>query len=227
VLGFEKLAETSSIAVSPLGGHRPSEAKVRIEAIRSALSQRIWGAVILDRDFRCDEELENLKESLSDSFDIAHIHPVKEIKNYVLIPAAIERVIIAEIFRQTRHGGDAPAWDDNTEKLLDEIVDGLKTHSLTQFQSSYEDWHRKARPGEHRSVFLSEAAIRFERIWGYCKFRIAMVPGKLALSSLNRHVRRKYGVNISASYIIGHTARNEVATDLINLLRELEHAIEV
>jgi hypothetical protein len=43
-------------------------------------------AIVLDRDYRSDEEIESLRDTLQESVRLAHIHERKEIENYLLIP---------------------------------------------------------------------------------------------------------------------------------------------
>ena len=60
------------------------------------------GAVVLDRDFRSDEEVDALTSDLSSQFVFARSLARKEIENYVLVPSVLDRAIQKAVRRQAR-----------------------------------------------------------------------------------------------------------------------------
>jgi hypothetical protein len=61
--------------------------------IADVLGSSLIIAAIYDRDYFCQEQLEGMLEMLSKHLKVAHIHQRKEIENYLLIPAALDRAI--------------------------------------------------------------------------------------------------------------------------------------
>ena len=66
-------------------------------AFTKVLGEELKIAVLLDRDYRADEEIATVKEKLNKEISLAHILKKKEIENYFIIPEAIEKTINSRI----------------------------------------------------------------------------------------------------------------------------------
>ena len=86
-LGLNELAAGVGIAPFPLGGFPSIQ---RIKAITFGVSESIGGALlfggIFDRDFRPDEEIDQITKNLGRELALSVILARKEIENYLLIP---------------------------------------------------------------------------------------------------------------------------------------------
>ena len=90
-MGNRAVANQSDFAIIPVDGFNPSRTRDFSQGIETTLGVRVLKAVILDRDYRSDEEVEEHIRDLRTFASLAHIHECKEIENYVLIPSAIQR----------------------------------------------------------------------------------------------------------------------------------------
>ena len=52
---------------------------------RNTLKAELKIGVVFDRDYRCEEELTQLKADLEKEVDFVHFHNRKEVENYLLI----------------------------------------------------------------------------------------------------------------------------------------------
>ena len=92
-IGRRALANQSDFAVIPVRGFNPARVLDLSEGIEATLGVKVLKAVIFDRDFRSDEEVERHIKELRKFASFAHIHECKEIENYLLVPGAIQRAI--------------------------------------------------------------------------------------------------------------------------------------
>ena len=63
-----------------LGGHRPDDATDIARAMKTLIGPDVRLAVVLDRDYRSNEEVKELESELREEFIIAHILRRKEIE---------------------------------------------------------------------------------------------------------------------------------------------------
>ena len=92
--GFDNLADDVIITVVPIGGFSQ---KQRIQdtawAFEKILKAEISIAALLDRDFRCNEEISDILKDARLSVPRFHILSGKEIENFLLIPSAISKAL--------------------------------------------------------------------------------------------------------------------------------------
>ena len=103
----------------PLGGHRPDDANDIARAMRTLIGSDVRLAVLLDRDYRSDEEVEELEARLQRDFTLAHILRRKEIENYFLTPSVVSKTL------EARRRGNSYNGDICADDLLSSITDSL------------------------------------------------------------------------------------------------------
>lgn len=64
-------------------------------------------AVVLDRDYRSDVELAEVKADLVKAGFKVHIHRRKEIENYLLDPGALQAALVTRLRERARRSGGA------------------------------------------------------------------------------------------------------------------------
>ena len=62
----------------------------------------------------------------------------------------------------------------------------------------------------------------FDKLWSNIKTRIEIIPGKELLSSLNEYLQEKYSVSLTHTLIVNTMKKEEIPSDIIKLLGELE-----
>ena len=65
----------------------------------------------------------------------AHIHSLKEVENFLLIPEAIEKAIKKRIKEKNKRTGQTVSFDENILDLLQTISDDFKHRIQAQLQS--------------------------------------------------------------------------------------------
>ena len=93
-LNLKALADDINITVVPIGGfsqrQRIQDAAWTFEKV---LKAKISIAGVLDRDYRCSEEIHELVNGIRETVTHFHILDGKEIENYLLTPSAIVRAL--------------------------------------------------------------------------------------------------------------------------------------
>src|SRR6185503_15113533 len=76
-------------------------------AIERTLGTKLALAVICDRDYRCESEIREISRELQENVALVHFHARKEIENYLLVPAAIQRAVEQHL-REGAKPGEVP-----------------------------------------------------------------------------------------------------------------------
>lgn len=212
---------SSGIGITPLasGGFR-SWQKITILAagIEEALGSPLMIGAIYDRDYFCDEEIQHIVSTLGSSLHVAKILERKEIENYLLVPAALDRAIIRGIGknRDTPH----TTAGSISEVLLREITDPMKSDVLSQLMARRNEFLRKK--GEDESTIYKAMISSFETRWANIDSRMTMVAGKEVLRQFRQRIQDTYGVTLTDARIVDAMSKDEIPSDMAALLRELD-----
>ena len=74
-----------------------------------ALKFGLHVGAIVDRDYCCEEQVREIEAELARHLEFFHLHARKEIENYLLVPAVLERALdraLAERLRRTGERSD-------------------------------------------------------------------------------------------------------------------------
>jgi predicted ATP-dependent endonuclease of OLD family len=182
------------------------------------LGEELKIAVLLDRDYRSDEEIQNVMTKLTREVTFAHILSKKEIENYFFIPFAIGKAVENKLKdRGTVEAlAEIPGFDIN--KILENLTDKLKIDTLSQLIS-----HRlKTRKGKDESTIINETTIDFERNWGNLDFRLGVVSGKGLFSILNDYLQSIFKVSITYSQIANYIGLKDLPSEINDFFSQLK-----
>ncbi|MGB6541297.1 MAG: ATP-binding protein [Xanthobacteraceae bacterium] len=101
-LGFDDVGNRREFAVVPVEGFNPERIRVLKIGMETTLGGKIAAAAILDRDYRSDVELSAIAKECSSFCELVAIHESKEIENFLLVPAAIDRAATRRINDQCK-----------------------------------------------------------------------------------------------------------------------------
>ena len=174
---------------------------------------------MFDRDYFCDEEIQNVICKLSKHFDPIHIHELKELENYLLVPEVLERAIKKAIRDRERRAGESPSQEFDVESALDEITDEMKENVTSQLVAKRLDYLKPS--GKDASSITSEVLNRVNEAWPDLRKRLASVPGKEVLKRLREKLKESHSVNLSDVRIIDEFKTSEIPPDLVQLLVSL------
>ena len=224
-LGFDELAAGLGLAAMPSGGFASwKRITILADGIGEALGTKLLIGAVYDRDYHCDEEVKDVLEALGKSLVLAHVHERKEIENYLLVPAALDRAII-------KAAKQRPDWDRiapdivgfDSRHALEAIADELREDIEAQFVDKYSQYVRRCRKEKTDGSGLTRVAIkRFRTRWETLEGRLQVVSGKEVLRRLRELVAERFRVSLSDARILEGMRRDEIASDLQDLLRRLD-----
>lgn len=218
--GMKALAGTADITDLDLGGHNPNSAVSTLRGIRLAIGADVRGGLILDRDYRPDEEVDAIRSRYRSEFSMMHVFKRKEIENYFLDPAVIQRVVDAELKNQAARSKKGLATFGVSEALM-EITSELKNDTESQILARARDYARGEASHLDESAVFSPALKRFEERWSSLDGRLALVSGKKVIADLNDRLQ-EVSVSVSAFRIIDGYESDEIPMELVDLLRDLD-----
>ncbi len=216
-LGMNRVRHRQGFVVVPVGGHKPDGIKDLKKGMSTVLGESIDAMALFDRDYRSDQRCEEIIRKCKKFCSVVCISDRKEIENYVLVPEAIDRLVKKKIKR----AGKEFELESTTE-LIQKFAEDQKTAIFGKLNADARDYHYKSSAktrdeSEITSIVLS----KFERDWFDQERRCAMLPGKDALSFLNKNFQEKYGVSITPKAIINEMRVSEVPQEMRGLIEEL------
>jgi hypothetical protein len=190
------------------------------------LDSSVLKAVVLDRDYRSNEEVKAVLADLRKDVELAWIHGCKEIENFLLNSTVLERAIRARLAERSRRFGEVAKELPDVSKLLHEITSPMKAEVAGQYLAKRSEYLRKRQPGLDLATCNAEVMRTFEKEWEALESRLGMVSGKQVLADLNQRLQRTLGVSISNAQICSHFKRDEVPEDLKVLLKKVKEFSE-
>jgi hypothetical protein len=220
-LGMRELSAGVDITPLESGGFGSWERVTTLASgIADVLGSPLIIAAIYDRDYFCQEYIDEMLETLCKHLKLAHIHQRKEIENYMLVPAALDRAIAQATSGRASGNGRRPSPDPDAAALLREITDPLK--DSIQSQVLARRWEHLRSSGKDLADVSRETITSFAAVWDNLFRRLEVVPGKDVLSRFRARIQQIYGISLSDSRIIDAMRREDIPTDLIELLHKLE-----
>lgn len=216
--GFRELANDVDITVVPLGGFSQRQ-KIQNAAwtFEKVLKADIAISAVLDRDYRCKEEIDELVREARASTPHFHVLAGKEIENYLLSLPAIAR---AAGERMKEQKSRSPFSQEELEELITPILSDTKSWVLSQHISNRMR-HFDHRTSKDPATVAAEAIQYVDDEWRDQSRRLLIVPGKQVLAGLNTQLQTKFGVSITAAQIVRNLRVDEVPRDLRNILADL------
>lgn len=143
-----------------------------------------------------------------------HIWSSKEAENYLIVPTAIERIMLSHL-KTSSDGLLIYEINDRitqiTAELHDETLDAVATDFFTQ----------------NRALGLANAnryaRERVNAAWKTLSGRLSLVSGKTMLSELSKWGKETYGVSFSSSRIAQELRPVEIDSELIMVVSALEN----
>lgn len=220
-LSFSELAAGADLTPIASGGFSSWE---RIRALafgfESAMGVSLHVGAVFDRDYWCDEELAQIQAELGAHLEVAHIHLRKEIENYLLIPAVLERALERALAERARRSGDVSGAGPSISQLLDQVTRGWKEGCQAQYIAKRVDFFAGRR--KDTSTIAGEAIRAFEDKWSAVGTRVEVIPGKSILAALRDKIQEHYKVALTDHRIVAAFQPDEIPDDLASLLRDLE-----
>lgn len=188
--------------------------------IEQALGAPLKIAAIYDRDYYCAEEITMVHSTLAQNLCLSHVHARKEIENYLLIPAVLDRAIArAALDHATRTGetvGQLPCSDD----LLRTLTEALRDEVQSQYIARRTTYLRST--GRDLADITKETLAWFTPRWNDFAARMTIVPGKDVLKALRAYLQKVCGLSLTDARIVDAFHKDEVPNDMKQLINALE-----
>jgi energy-coupling factor transporter ATP-binding protein EcfA2 len=222
LFGFTELANAIGVTLVPLGGFPAPEAvRALSDGIQMAVGAQLVFAGVFDSDYRLDDEIERVEKALEGTLVYCHIYGRKELENYLLVPAVLDRAISTVVHDRKERFLATAETIPSARELLRLATDELRLDVQSQVVASHMRPQSKAQHRDMATLTL-EATERFERKWADIDLRLDIVPGKKALSSLNRILQESYKVSLTPAAICSAFTKKDLSFEISTVLRELE-----
>jgi energy-coupling factor transporter ATP-binding protein EcfA2 len=206
-IGAQSFVTEGQLTVVPLEG---STNRSRVTGfkwlVENLLESAIIGWIILDRDYRSDEETQALFVELEGAGLRPHIWTRHEIENYVLDPHAI-----------ARRSGAPLAWIDNA---LSELRIGMKDEVLPDFLATRQAEAGKG--GRAVKTIVADCLKALNEAWADPRSREIMCPGKELLSHLNQRLQDGGFKSVTALGLSRELRQDEIDDEVKQLLLRVD-----
>ena len=222
ILMFDRLANRTDFALVKLEGFNPKRMEDLAAGIELTIGSKMIRAVVLDRDYRSNEEIHQISSDLKKHASLIFIHNCKEVENYLLNTTVLNRAISSRLSERVRRTGCELPEIPNVVALLDEITNGLKSEVLSQFVARHLENAKKIHANLDPATITQKVIEDFEGTWADPARRLTIVPGKEVLARLNTQLQKRVSISISDVQV----ASNFQLVDIPNDLRDLIEALE-
>jgi energy-coupling factor transporter ATP-binding protein EcfA2 len=219
-LHLKGLAGFADVSVLPLGGFANwRDASAIANGLRQ-LGAELKIGVVLDRDYRCAEEIRTVEMALAKSVHLVHVFCKKELENYLLVPAALDRALVRAVKERARRFGNTTVPTAACAAILDAITDELKAEVLGQYGARHHDFHSKQ--GIDKATSFAVTLQPLQLAWQSPSARLGLVPGKQVLARLNSALQKQFSVSLTTSAIVDALSADDIPDELRQLLVRLE-----
>ena len=209
-IGADHLAGERNCAVIEIKGFSNW---VRVEPFKWFLTDFLDGAVdvfvLLDRDYRADADVREVRSTL-EAVDIrAHIWQRKELESYLLNPNALARV-----------SNSSP---NEISALLESITDDMTEDILGQFAKERHFFGPSSERDFARTFKETNEELRpqaMDPVW-----RLHRYPAKLILNELNKSLQLEGNTTVSTKNLARRLLPDEIPDEMRNWLFEVNTSI--
>lgn len=223
-LGYSIVGNRSHFAVVPVEGFNPERIRSLKAGMETTLGGTILAAAVLDKDYRSDPERKAITKDCEKFCSLVAIHHRKEIENFVLVPVSIDRAVLRKRVDRAKRSGKTEkiGVESIAQNFLDEFAQQKKSYVQAQYLATRRAFERQQATGVHEATFSQTVLEEFEELWRNVESRLAIIPGKEALSALNSYLQRDFGVNVTPTSIVDAMSLDEIPKEIRILIADLE-----
>ena len=221
VLGFEALSTGNHLTAFESGGFSSWESiKSFAWGVKRTIDANIQIFAIYDRDYFCDEQISEIQVELRKDLAGAHFLARKEMENYLLNVDVLQRAMEKQLDQKNKRQGTTSTPSQSIEQYLEAITESIRIDAQSQYVAKKLGFHRRF--GKDDSTLSKQVIQEFEDRWRNIRMRMWIVPGKAVLRALREAVQNELGINLTDIQIIDEHRVNEIPSDLIALVSELD-----
>jgi energy-coupling factor transporter ATP-binding protein EcfA2 len=220
-LGLHELASGIDLTPVESGGFSSWESILSFaQVFEKAVGRSVNIGVVYDRDYLPQEQVNDILADLERHLELAHIHERKEIENYLLIPAALERAIKKGVQEREKRSGQKLNLSVSISNILEEVTIPIKGDIQAQYIA------KRSKYFEHSKIdsatINAQTIKEFEAKWAQIETRMEIVPGKEVIKRVREISQTKFAVNLTENKIIDEINNNEIPSNLMQLINKLE-----
>ena len=183
--------------------------------LKNAAGQKILSYCILDRDYKVEDEIEEIKKSSKKDDLMLHFWSKKEIENYLIVPTAIHRVI-----HRRRSGSSNAPQIGTIENQIDRISEELRDKITDSIANSV--FLRNRGSGLTKANQIARGIV--QTAWKSREGRSIVLPGKEVFSRLSKWSQSRYGVSFSPISVVREMSVEEIHAELKHVIESIHHS---
>lgn len=222
VRGMQRLANRSDFAVVQTEGFNPRRAVDLAAGVEKTVGSKVLKAAVLDRDYRSDAEIDDVKAELERNGFEVHIHGRKEIENYLLVPECLQGALESRLREKARRSGTPLKPTPDVQTLLAECMESFRHDVFAQLLARFQDFKKRTASHLDQATVNAELSKEFERRWKEAGGPEALVPGKEVLAKFNAKIQELVGVTLTDAQIASQFNKVPLAAGLAGLLAMLD-----
>jgi energy-coupling factor transporter ATP-binding protein EcfA2 len=180
--------------------------------LKNAAGEELIVYCLLDRDFYSDEVLEQrYKEAAARDLQL-HIWEYQELENYLVVPAAIARLISKRAGVPIQRSSVAEAVDMAAARMRESLEDDIATQ-LQQTERGLVFKSAKARARQRINVRLEKLPLH------------ALVSGKELLAGVSEWAQVAHGVSFGVAALARELRASEIPNEMARVLRAIQEGM--
>ncbi len=183
--------------------------------LKNAADESIQVMCILDSDFHTPNQIAQRRRDGANRGIWLHIWSKKELENYLLVPEAIARLIARTSGRRT-----APPSVSEVQNKLEVEAEELMEKVLDAYSQEFFSEDRTG--GVRQANTKARELIRLRQADGANP--VCLVSGKELFSRMSNWAQTEFGVSISVTRVARNIRANELPSELLDVVREIEEA---
>lgn len=220
-LGERGVANRRDFAVVPVEGFNPERIRSLKAGMETTLGGPVLAGAIFDRDYRSAQECAAVQADCETFCEFVVVHNRKEIENFLLVPAALDRALEQRLEDRARRGGSPASFEPLAHNVLDAFAASKKAYMAGQLSSGARHYSRGAAPQRHEAEVMERAYSEVEAAWTSFEGRIALIPGKDAFSDFNRRAQEIYGSSVTPTAVIAAMSLDQVPAEIRDLIEAI------
>lgn len=222
-MNYARVGNRSEFAVIPVEGFNPERIRNLKKGIEATLGGKVVVGAVLDRDYRSQAECDEISQACEGFCDMVQIHGRKEVENFLLFPAAIDRAAARRVADRAKRSGCEPEFAPCAQSVLDDYASNNKRYVTSQYLAFRRRFQRATSSAMDEATANEAVLDEFAARWEDSPAGpLAMVSGKNALSAMNEHLQERHGVSVTPTAIIDAMKLEEVPDEIGQLLSALD-----
>ncbi len=174
-------------------------------------------AAIFDRDYRCDDEIEEFLRDVNTKDTQCRILPFKEIENLLLVPSAVCAVVRRH---STRTLPDD--WDQEILAIFKSCFEKMRSKTLSARIGSRIAYEVGKGSKKDIATISATEEDAFTKAWPNDDFKRKVLPGKIVFSEVAGMVQEKFAVTLTPARVIDELGIEDIPPEIFEILQDIQ-----